>query len=256
MTGRLMKKRPLLVLDFDGVICDSRDECCLSSWIAYYDLYKKNRPTHTPLSLGADFAGLRPFIRTGGDFLLIQEALEAGRYPADQKEFDALAERAGPEKMGLFKELFYQARSALLSEDRPFWLSLNRIYPHVFDVLRSLPPEAPIRILSTKRPQFIVEIVNHAGLKVSKDRIHESGAEEKLPRVESLRKEEGFERAVFLDDQIDNIRGNTNPKVEAFLAAWGYVKQEWLSGQDGVPVMTAEGFREFVKRNFGTRGNG
>ncbi len=250
-----MKKQPLLVLDFDGVICDSRDECCLSSWIAYYDLYKKNRPARVPLSLGAEFARLRPFIRTGGDFLLIQEALEAGQDVTDQKEFDALAERAGPEKMKLFKELFYQARSALLSEDRPFWLSLNRIYPHVFDVLRSLLPEAPVQILSTKRPQFIVEIVDHAGLKVSKDCIHESGAEEKLPRAESLRKEGGFERAVFLDDQIDNIRGNTNPKVEAFLAAWGYVKKEWLSGQDGVPVMTVEGFKEFAMREYGARGN-
>ncbi len=251
-----MRRRTLLVLDFDGVICDSRDECCLSSWIAYYDLYKKNRPAHTPLSLGADFARLRPFIRTGGDYLLIQEALEAGRDVADQKEFDALAERAGPEKMELFKELFYQARSALLSEDRPFWLSLNRIYPHVLDVLRFLPPEAPVHVLSTKKPQFIVEIVDHAGLKVPEDRIHESGAEEKLPRAESLRKEGGYERAVFLDDQIDNIRGNANPKVEAFLAAWGYVKPEWLSGQDGVPVMTAEGFMEFVKREYGPLGNG
>jgi phosphoglycolate phosphatase-like HAD superfamily hydrolase len=251
-----MRKQPLLVLDFDGVICDSRDECCLSSWIAYHELYRKNPAASVPLSLGAGFARLRPFIRTGGDFLVIQEALEEGRDIRDQKEFDALADKAGPQKMKLYKELFYQARSALLSEDRPFWLSLNRIYSHVFDALRSLPPEAPVRILSTKRPQFIVEIVDHAGLDVPRDHIHESGAEGKLPRVESLREESGCEKAVFIEDQIDNIRGNANPKVKVFLASWGYVKQEWLSGRDGVPVMTPEGFKALVEREYGALSKG
>jgi phosphoglycolate phosphatase-like HAD superfamily hydrolase len=246
-----MNAKTLLVLDFDGVICDSRDECCLSSWIAYHELYRKAFPASVPISLGAGFARLRPFIRTGADFLLIQEMLETGIGIGNQAEFDAVAKRAGPERLKLYRELFYQARNDILLKDRSFWLSLNKIYPHVLEALGSLPPEAPVRILSTKKPQFIIEIVNHAGLRVSENRIHESGPEGKLPRVESLRKETGCEKAVFIEDQIDNIRGNSNPRVEVFLASWGYVKPEWLSGQDGIGVMTPEGFKAFMEREYG-----
>src|SRR5512138_3366484 len=125
-----MRDVPLLILDFDGVICDSLDECFVSSWPAYHTLYRKSPPPKVPITLRDDFARLRPFIRTGEDYLLIQEILTQGKSVQDQAAFDALIAEAGPEKMRIFKELFTKARSELLEKDKRFWLSLNRIYPH------------------------------------------------------------------------------------------------------------------------------
>ena len=88
-----------LVLDFDGVICDSIDECFASSWIAYFDLYLQRHPAYMPVSLRRDFARLRPLVRGGADFMLIQEILDKGENVTRQSEFDAIARAAGEEKL-------------------------------------------------------------------------------------------------------------------------------------------------------------
>jgi phosphoglycolate phosphatase-like HAD superfamily hydrolase len=244
------RERSLLVLDFDGVICDSIDECFVSSWIAYFQLYRKVQPPEVPISLRADFARLRPFIRSGEDFLLIQALLEAGTPVPDQQAFDAAAERLGRDTRALFKKLFYEARSDLLARDRTFWLSLNRVYPHVLAAFSLLPQDAPVHILSTKRGQYIIETLSEARIHFPHARIHLAPAEQKLPTVEFLRVSGGFGRAVFVDDQIEYLRNNPNPRINAYLASWGYVKPEWLSSATGVPVMDPEEFVALIGKEF------
>ncbi len=241
-----MNGMPLLVLDFDGVICDSIDECFVSSWIAYHTLYRNDPPLHVPVTLRKEFARLRPFIRSGEDYLLIQEALSAGRRVEDQAGFDALSAAAGREKMAAFKERFMQARKTLLAKDRPFWLSLNTIYPHMLAAFAHIPRGAPVSILSTKAPEFIVEILEHAQIHFPRERILKSASESKLPAVEEMRTAAGLERAVFIDDQIDYLLDPSYTRVEAYLASWGYVKQEWLKGDRGVRIITPEGLLKLV----------
>jgi len=241
---------PLLVLDFDGVICDSIDECFVSSWIAYHTLYKKDPPPHVSVMLKKDFTRLRPFIRSGEDYVLIQEILRSDERVPDQAAFDALIRKAGPEKMGRFKELFTQARTDLLARDRRFWLSLNRIYPHMLAAFAHLPKKAPVRVLSTKEPEFIAEILEYAQIRIPRDRILRSPSDRKLPIVEELRSSEGCERAIFIDDQIDYLLGSMFPRIEAYLASWGYVKEEWLTGKLPVSIITSDNLMRLIEREF------
>jgi phosphoglycolate phosphatase-like HAD superfamily hydrolase len=244
---------PLLILDFDGVVCDSIEECFVSSWIAYFNLYRGEHPAKVPVTLRADFGRLRPFIRTGEDYLVIQEALFDGVDLSRQDDFDGFAESEGAEKLRTFKELFTRARNELLEKDRKFWLSLNRVYPHVLSIFGRLPQEAPVHILSTKMPQFIKEILSYSRIHIPEDHIHESATKDKLVRVERLLAEGDFDRVIFIDDQIDHLRGNTNPKISVYLASWGYVKPEWLSGAHGVPLIDEEGFIRLVDEEYAPR---
>jgi phosphoglycolate phosphatase-like HAD superfamily hydrolase len=245
-----MSGTPLLVLDFDGVVCDSMDECFVSSWIAYFTLYTKTQPPQVPTSLRRDFARLRPFIKTGEDYVLIQEILSNGTDAADQAGFDALIEQAGSEKMARFKEHFAAARNELLEKDRPFWLSLNRIYPHMLAAFTRLPKSAPIHILSTKDPRFIREILAASRIRLPEERISRSGTHDKLSRVDLLLRQERAEKAVFIDDQIEHLKGNVNPGIEVYLAGWGYVKPEWLTGGSGIAVLGPEDFISLIEKEF------
>ena len=53
---------------------------------------------------------------------------------------------------------------------------------------------------------------------------------------------------MLVEDQIDAIRGDTNPRIRVFLATWGYVKEEWLAEPGPVTLLTPEGFLDLVKR--------
>jgi phosphoglycolate phosphatase-like HAD superfamily hydrolase len=238
---------PLLVLDFDGVICDSIDECFASSWTAYHVLHRGDPRRQVPAGAREGFARLRPFIRTGEDFPLIQDLLANGARVRDQADFDAAARRAGVEKMQLYRALYYTARTSLLEEHRAEWLAMNRIYPHMARALSLLIPSAPFFILSTKKPPFIIEVLDHARISVPAERILFTENEPKLVTVERLRSEGGFAEAYFVEDQIDSIRFNTNPLINVRLAAWGYVREEWLAEPRAVTILTPEEFLSFVQ---------
>jgi phosphoglycolate phosphatase-like HAD superfamily hydrolase len=239
----------LLVLDFDGVICDSIDECFAASWGAYHTLFRRDTDAASP-EARRNFARLRPFIRSGEDFLLIQEALAAGSTVRDQAEFDELSRRAGAEKRAIFRDLFYQERTALLARDRDSWLALNRVYPHMKKAFGLLGHGAPVRVLSTKKPQFIAEILAANHIEVPREAILFSDGEPKLAAAERLRAEGGFPGAILVEDQIDHLRGNANPRIRALLAAWGYVQEEWLRAPLAAPIITAEGFLALVAKEF------
>lgn len=232
---------PLPVLDFDGVVCDSVGECFASSWIAYHRLFKGRDGLPLPPRTEPAFAALRPLIRSGEDYLLIHEILAEGAAPGNQEEFDALIRRAGPRKMSSFKDLFYKARSELLEKQPDLWFSLNPVYGHMRPVMEN-PRETRLWILSTKKPRFIAEILTHAGLPFPEDRIVDSGSRRKLPIVSQLLDREGAAQAVFLDDQIDHLKGNADGRIRPYLASWGYVKKEWLGGASGVPALDPDGF--------------
>jgi phosphoglycolate phosphatase-like HAD superfamily hydrolase len=248
-----------LVLDFDGVICDSIDECFACSWIAYFNLYLGRRPSYMPVSLRRDFARLRPLVRGGADFMVIQEVLDQGTHPSRQAEFDAISARAGKEKLKLFHDLFYKARADMLEKERDSWLALNRIYPHVVTAFSRLPSSASVYILSTKKPEFIGEILSANGIAFEKERILYSGSERKMDIVRRVSAQGGFKEITFVDDQIDHLvaddaladgatRNGAPPRV--FLATWGYIKEEWLREPLRVPTITPGEFVTLVQREF------
>ncbi len=231
-----MSSPGIAVLDFDGVICDSIDECLVASFHAYYDLQGKAAPAGGPAARRDSFARLRVFIRSGEDYVLIQQLIDRGIEVGDQGQFDEQMRMAGRQEMARFHELFYSSRSALMARDRDAWLAMNRIYPQARATLQASVGR-PLYILSTKRPQYIHDILGHAGIAVPAAQVLYSGEKRKLPFVEGLRVEGAFARAVFVDDQVDHLLRNPYPRVAVYLASWGYVASEEPARAAGIPVL-------------------
>jgi phosphoglycolate phosphatase-like HAD superfamily hydrolase len=243
-TARAMRR--LLVLDFDGVICDSAEECFVSSWTAHHALSCGQPAGEAPAAARAAFRRMRPFVRSGEDFVLIQALIADGRTVGSQAEFDRAWETPGRPSRGHCKELFYRARTDLLEKDRGAWLAMNRIYPHVSTALSRIPADVPLYILSTKKAQFVRETLEAHGLSLPEGRVLYSEEEPKLSTVEKLRERLGCDEAIFVEDQIDAIRGNSNPRIRVYLASWGYVHKSWLRPSTGIPVLSPDGFVTLV----------
>ena len=62
--------------------------------------------------------------------------------------------------------------------------------------------------------------------------------------------ENGFTDALFVEDQIDAIRRNANPRIRAYLAVWGYVQEEWLRSPAEVTLLSPDGFRDLLARTW------
>jgi phosphoglycolate phosphatase-like HAD superfamily hydrolase len=226
----------LLFLDFDGVICDSALECFVSSRLAYLELM--GLAPETPekvreLPERERFYRLRPFIRSGEDYLVLQKLIAEGRTIADQEEFDGEIARAGASRMEEFATAFYRARERMLAENRNFWFGLNRLYSPLDQALRRVASNPAVYILSTKKPAFILEIFGSEGISWEPERILFPGKRSKAALIDDVLARTGAAAGIFVDDQFDHLQvASSDRRIRPVLAAWGYVKPEWLERRE------------------------
>lgn len=220
------------LLDFDGVLCDSLPECLVSSWVAYWGHLKGSLPDRVSLALHRTFYAIRPYIRSGEDYVLIQELIDAGAAIHCQEDFDAQLARKGPQTMQRYKDLFYRARAELLQTQRPYWIGLNRIYPFLLPDLRRWAASPGFVILSTKKASFILEILGANGVAIEPARVRHCDSQGKRRAIAQIARGLACRRVLWIEDQVDYLLARDEElaglEVKGCLAAWGYVKPEWL----------------------------
>ncbi|MBN2416932.1 hypothetical protein JXO52_13885 [bacterium] len=245
-----MPRQPVLALDFDGVIADSLRECLVVSLNAWRTLSSRG-DTITSLpevdsGLEAAFRRLRPFIRTGEDYILIQMALEAGVTIENQLDFDRFAASYTDDRSTL-RHAFYAARTALCSGQHERWLELNPLYPGMADLLRLWPDPDRLLIISTKRSDFIAAILTGNAISFPDDALYYAGpGHSKRSIIEALLKERSLSPGLFnfVDDQVDTLRKVAPTGVRCFLAAWGYTGSEQIrsAATAGITVRGLDAF--------------
>lgn len=240
----------LVFLDFDGVICDSILECLASSWQGYFRLHLGKQENAVPITLRREFSKLRPYVRAGEDFILIQELINNKISIRSQEQFDAQLAVRGEERMARYKELFYTARRDFLVNHRRYWIGLNKIYPHVYPSLGGWAASPCLYILSTKRADYIVEILEAKDIRMDPHRVLSCGAKEKKETILRTLDERGCTKALFIDDQIDHLTADwaRDPRIVGCLASWGYVKTQWLEEPPDVEVLYPDQLGEKVDR--------
>ena len=240
----------LLYLDFDGVVCDSERECFVSSWLTYGEL-AAGGPRHNgggegqSISLRARrrFRQMRPLIRSGEDYVVIQqilarEAAEEGfEGPATQIAFDAYRDALGSRCMVRYKSAMAATRNGFLERDKAQWLALNRLYPHMRRLLAAS-DLTNVRILSTKAAPLVCEILRAHRIPVPAAAVFHAASNpdgsdaRKLDMIaEHLDRTPGT-HALFVEDQLDHLLGNGDRRIATCLADWGYVAPEWFADDD------------------------
>ena len=236
--------RCLLFLDFDGVVCDSERECFVSSWLTYRELRGPGLlPERISLQSRRRFRELRPLIRSGEDYVVIQdilarEAVQAGyRGPASQDAFDACRRALGAQRIATFKRAMAATRDRFLQRDKQGWLALNRIYPHMRTLLTGSDLDH-VRILSTKAAPLVCEILRAHAIPLPDAAVFHAasnpgGADtRKLDLIAAQLDAAPGAHALFVEDQLDHLLDNGDARITTFLADWGYVLPHWLGQAD------------------------
>ena len=84
--------RPVIVFDFDGVVCDSTDECLVTSWNAWERWngrsgYRARLEEFTRAERDA-FRPLRPYVAGAGAYYVLRRCLEENLPIHAQADFD------------------------------------------------------------------------------------------------------------------------------------------------------------------------
>ena len=158
----------VVVLDFDGVLCDQLDECLLVSWLAFADQGKSGDGigllNGIPSSFKDHFARCRNFVRHSGHFIipfLFQATFET------QADFDAAYQSVDTKRLETFLQRFEACRERLRQEHPEQWLSLHSLYPGVGAALKTA--RLPLFIVTAKDRTSVPAILDGAGVNIGKD---------------------------------------------------------------------------------------
>ena len=247
----------LLVLDFDGVVCNGMGEFYESSARALADV--RGAPVARSAELQARFAALRPVVESGWEMVVLAGVMAESDGSADAKlrepagwaaARDSYVRAHGLERLRLTTALDV-SRDRWLAQEEGAWLAAHRFYDGVAEWLQRLIAAGQVfYILSTKDKRFLDRLVLAERVPLRSDRII-GKAEPKREKWDVLRElatAHGLDMADvwFVEDRLATLLDMRRhaPDLAAarlFLAGWGYIfpdRDPAAARAAGIPVLS------------------
>ena len=239
----------IVVLDFDGVIADSINECFLVSCLAYEHVEKVKREMLNIDGCFAKeaFARFRYLVEPANEYYYLIKTLH-DRVGAASDIFVGSYEKNKllyHEKSLSFCDDFFSIRKQVQCSFPREWIMLNPIYKGVKDSLDSLAKECEIFISSTKDEASIELILKQNNLNISKEHIlgNSFGTHKPDHFVSILhRTGELKENICFVDDNINHLVKVQSVGIRCFMAGWGYNTEQMhrQANEMGFKVLTID----------------
>ena len=240
--------QPLIVLDFDGVICDSAPENAATAWRVCQFLW----PTQFPMGAVSPaaverFCAVRPYMETGYQAILMTRLMQEGA-PVEQYT-TCLAEWQARNlaRLGLTKkelqQLFGAERDHWIATDLAGWLSYNRYYSEAANVLAQLQKRARVLILTTKERRFVQQLMKREGVPFAAEDIY--GLHEIVNKETTLAefvRSGQYSYVAFVEDRLATLERmlpvEALKAVRFAYAPWGYTTPEQRASAAQNPRIT------------------
>lgn len=227
--------KPVVALDFDGVICDSLDECLLTAYNAYRRFDGETGRAHSVSELDLDFVSRfrrqRYLVRPAPEYWLLVHWLLSQPDDLDMESFEALR---GDYKDTLtaFEPIFFDVRTELRRTDAEFWSGLHRPYEECATSWDSLSRICKIHLVTTKDLESVRHFNGLWELGLQDDRLwtHER-APSKAWAIRRIAVTENCTPSdiAFVDDDLRHLRDVSETGARCYWASWGYTSAAGFS---------------------------
>lgn len=232
----------IYVFDFDGVVCDSTDECMVCSWNAWQEWTGKNELRYKLKDFKPSditwFKPLRPRVRGAGEYYILERARSEEINIDKQSDYDHLCEKWSDE-ISSFKKIFYQHRSELRQKDLKAWIDLHPIYVEVVSLIQNLQFSRKLFIATLKDRESVQLILRNVNIDIDDENLFDqSQINSKLDALNHIREKEKCEKEdiIFIDDNVTHLIGPKEAGYSVYLAAWGSITAEYLQIADDLKI--------------------
>ncbi|TGL10752.1 HAD family hydrolase [Leptospira meyeri] len=222
------------VFDFDGVVCDSTNECMITSWNTWQkwnhkDLKRKSVAEFSSEEI-SEFRKLRPRVRGAGEYFILNIILDKRIEIKNQEDYEILLE-SYKENIPKFKKLFLEEREVFRKEYPTDWILLHTVYEEVIEVLRSINSEGKLYIATLKDFLSIRMILDYYSVGIPDERIFdESRIRSKFDALQQILKiSTSLKRDfLFFDDNVTHLYESYADGFNVYLTAWSNPIPEYL----------------------------
>jgi phosphoglycolate phosphatase-like HAD superfamily hydrolase len=248
-----MIQTSILVMDFDGVLCDSTEECVVTAWNAW-QAWQAGQASDTgqfvreakqvPEPFRSSLRTHRNYVRTAGEYLILIEAARTHRQIGSLAEYDRLFAEFRS-KLSPYSDAFFNARDRLRRDDPSHWLNLHSIYTGIPEGLHRLWAAFECFVVTGKDRESVQTFFDRFDLPIETSRVYDKDvAHDKLSAIrmiaENLRKP--LNSSIFLDDNIHHLLPPQEAGCRVFMAGWGYHTGEQieLAIRRSIPILQLE----------------
>lgn len=212
-----------VILDFDGVLVDSIEECFQVARTAFFGF------AATPVdekSIRKLFFKYRGVVRPPYEYLLLFQAIAAAGYRDVKDEilgyFVELQQSLSTQDRDIFEAVFFQVR-AVKQKDIKAWVMLSPLTKYGKS-LRGKELEDTV-IVTTKDRYSVEQLLINNNIHVT--RIYDRDDYKKFGNkgeiiTNFLNDNSQYDSAIFVDDAVEHLDSVNDPRVKCYFADWGY----------------------------------
>ena len=256
-----MIDKPLLVLDFDGVIVDGIKEYWSSSRKTCLNILspQERENIFLPSEIPLTFKAMRPWVHHGWEMVILAAECSNKTSQLNLKGVQDFTRNYSTEcslalnKWGWtptqLQEALNQTRREAISADFNQWLNYHQPFPSVVQRLQKLEKEGiEFAVLTTKSIEFTQKLLNCFNLQPNLVFGHESGSKiDVLKQLLHQRIINGFieDRRSTLEKVLEDP---TLESIPCYLASWGYLKpQDRKNLPSGIKLINLETLRQPIQ---------
>lgn len=252
-----MQKGVINILDFDGVICQSTEECMVTAYNAWNRLNGNDGFNTTPDDIHSDEAVLfrkgRGYVRGGDEYYILLKSIKEKFEIKDQKHFNSLAVRWAKD-MEKFSGLFYESRKRLMTHGAKKWVALHSVFSELADAIKKYSDDDRTFIVTMKDRESVLAILKKEGIEFPYEKVFDKDDfNTKLEALLFLSKKCGvsIDKVKFLDDNVMHLLEPADAGVKVFMADWGYHTDEHLdiAKKKGIKVIKLSELNMFFESN-------
>ena len=220
--------RKIIALDFDGVICDSMDECMLISYNAYFNRSQDKGIdfSHITSELQINFKKNRYLVGPAQDFYFLWKSLLSTN--TSSKEIVETYNKLKSDEKGMelpFVERFYLLRSKQKKNHFSQWILLNPIYKQIKRDLIDVVDINNLFIVTAKDTDSVLDILHANNIEINENQVF--GREMSLNKVKLFKKiikgtEIEPQNIFYIEDKISHLIKVRTMGINGYLATWGY----------------------------------
>jgi phosphoglycolate phosphatase-like HAD superfamily hydrolase len=238
-----MNSQKILILDFDGVICNSIHDSYLTALNTYTELM----PDHSlPWQKNSDqasifefeeqyplyfdqFSRLIPLGNFAEDYFIIIRLLETKKVPTirNQEDFELLKKSLSADQLHLYSETFYRNRYRMQEETPASWARLLPSFPGIQEALPVLSQRFLLAIATSKDIRSVNILLDHYGLtqyfprQNILDKDFAQNKRDHLIRFHEMHRIP-FPDLYFIDDKVSHLMDVKDLGIRGYLAIWGF----------------------------------
>ena len=226
----------MFFFDFDGVICDSTNECLVTSFNAWSSFNNTNefRCSINEFSLSEInlFKSYRPYVRGAGDYYILNKFISDKIENKFNEQFLKIYRQKWQSKIKIFKKQFFKQRKKLIDNNISNWINLHTFYSEVIIFLKKLIQKNKLNIITLKNYESVEILCRSKQLYLKRKQFYdESIISNKVEALNLYCKLNPIEEEniIIVDDNIFHLMDLKIKNYSIFLAAWFNTPKEYLS---------------------------